>query len=162
MTHNALVSYYGFSVLLCHCDYIWWYRSRSTLAQVMACCLTAPSLKLEPVMTYYQCSVAFSWERHVFRDNTFRNTTTSARCQWVYNNNKKSWLILIHSRPFITVAIQIWHCIQHSSYGRRTLITVHKGCPITKLRGVYCEYFVVIWWICNYLWVITISIGRTT
>ena len=35
-----------FYIFLTHCSLmtdIWWYRSGSTLAQVMACCLTAPS-----------------------------------------------------------------------------------------------------------------------
>ena len=44
-------------------DAIWWHRSGSTLAQVMACCLTAPSHYLNQCgLIYHQQSlVAFIW-----------------------------------------------------------------------------------------------------
>ena len=35
-------------------DAIWWHRSRSTLAQVMAWCLMAPSPLPEPMLTHHQ------------------------------------------------------------------------------------------------------------
>ena len=44
--------------ILTHCghlwlsDAMWWHRSWSTLAQVVACCLTAPSHYLKPMLTY--------------------------------------------------------------------------------------------------------------
>ena len=50
-------------------DAIWWHRSGSTLAQVMACCLTAPSLYLK------QCwSVISKIQLHLCDGNFTRNT----------------------------------------------------------------------------------------
>ena len=45
---------------LWHSDTIWQHRSRSTLAQVMACCLTAPSHYLNQCWLINK-SVAFTW-----------------------------------------------------------------------------------------------------
>ena len=45
-------------------DAIWRQRSESTLAQVLACCLTAPSHYLEPMLTYHQWgSKTFTWKK---------------------------------------------------------------------------------------------------
>ena len=75
-------------------DTIWQHRSGSTLAQVMACCLRAPSHCLsEPMLIYLQrCSMAFSWQQ--FREKCsriqsvtlehcvyFKVVTTSPRAQ---------------------------------------------------------------------------------
>ena len=80
-THSLEMCHCGNQMFLCmgycnnfthvttwsHCDVIWRHRYRSTLAQVMACCLTAPSHHTKslhrPMLTYHQrCSMAFSWE----------------------------------------------------------------------------------------------------
>ena len=48
---------------LCPCDVIWWHRSGSTLAQVTACCLTAPSRYLNQFRPHFWGSVAFTSEK---------------------------------------------------------------------------------------------------
>ena len=84
---------------LTHCvgrsNTIWWYRSGSTLAQVMACCLMAPSHYLN------QCWLNINWIPHhsfqryvylnaedtnpnvMFKMYTFEITATSSRGLWV-------------------------------------------------------------------------------
>ena len=76
-------------------DNIWWHKSRSTLAQVMACRLTAPSHHLN------QCWLIISevlwhspegnfagnapdiYHRHDFENDKFKITAASPRDQWV-------------------------------------------------------------------------------
>ena len=82
-------------------DTIWWHRSGSTLAQVMTCCLTAPSHYLNQC-----CQIISEVLRHspdgYFTANTqhiylwcdleknyfLKITSTSARGQWVNNTSK--------------------------------------------------------------------------
>ena len=52
-------------------DAIWEHRTRSTLAQVMACCLTAPSHYLS------QCWFTMNETRHTFQGNVYLNTQDS-------------------------------------------------------------------------------------
>ena len=67
---------------------------QSTLAQVMACCLTSAGHYLSLLLTSHQrCSVAFTWEQltisatthEVFRNYTFKIVSSSRRGEWVYD-----------------------------------------------------------------------------
>ena len=72
-------------------DVIWWHRSGTTLAQVMACCLTAPSLYLN------QCWLIFSkvqW--HSSKSNFTKRypSNQSLNLAWtllVYKSSKFPW-----------------------------------------------------------------------
>ena len=66
------------------CDSIWWHRSLSTLAQVMACCLMAPSHYL------YQCWLVVSkvlW--HSSEGNYTRDTSSINHCKKLENDLSK-------------------------------------------------------------------------
>ena len=82
-------------------DAIWWQRSGSTLNQVMACCLSAPSHYLNQ---YWLIIKAVLWhslvsnfarsahefnQQPVFGDSTFKITTTSPRSQWAQGESQK-------------------------------------------------------------------------
>ena len=83
-------------------DAIWWHRSWSTLARVMACCLMAPSHYLSQCWFIIKCVLWHSPEsnftksaheinlQHVLRDYTSKITTTSPRGQWV--KRKFPWI----------------------------------------------------------------------
>ena len=69
-------------------DAIWWYRSRSTLTQVMAWCLATPSHYMNK-----WCSMIFTWcsftenacniyTWYVFENWSFKFTTTSPMVNW--------------------------------------------------------------------------------
>ena len=68
-------------------DAIWWHRSGSTLAQVMACCLTAPSHYLN------QCWLIISkvlW--HSSEGNFIRDTSATIHQSWLENYLPKTKL----------------------------------------------------------------------
>ena len=80
-------------------DAIWRHRSRTTVAQVMACCLTAPSHYLNQCWLII-CEVLCHWPVsnctmhaqatiwcNVFENYTFKITATSPTAQWI-NFNK--------------------------------------------------------------------------
>ena len=74
-------------------DVKWWHKTGSTLAQVMAYCLTVPKLSPESVLSYHQLSlVAFTWGQ--FHRNWHKisvldmnlkitNLRLPSRAQWV-------------------------------------------------------------------------------
>ena len=73
-------------------DAIWWHRSGSTLVQVMACRLTAPShywaqywLIMKGVLWHSPKSdfTRSAKPLHVHEDYSFKFTTTTSRDQWV-------------------------------------------------------------------------------
>ena len=73
-------------------DTIWWHKSGSILAQIMACRLTALSHYLNQMLTnvcsgIHQTNFTSCYKlnlKHMFEDYTFKITTTSLRVQWVY------------------------------------------------------------------------------
>ena len=80
-------------------DTIWWPKSGSTLAQVMACCLRAPShylnqcgLIINRVFTGIAWDIS-SW--YEFENYNFEITATSSRGQWVHTFGlcEAIWLI---------------------------------------------------------------------
>ena len=82
---------------LTHCSLVTPYVdiNESTLAQIIACCLTAPSNYLNQCATSHQwVSVAFTWEQFIisaqaiilyreFENYTFKSIATFPRSQWV-------------------------------------------------------------------------------
>ena len=129
-------------------DTIWWHRSGSTLAQVLACCLTAPSHYLN------QCWLIISkasWHSSVLSQDVkisvsktrwkiaFLKSTRSPRDQWVkYHKthcghmytlgNKLQWNLKLKYKLFFHLKIickisQIFKCIfSHANY--RILIKI--------------------------------------
>ena len=81
--------------LLWHRDAIWWHRSMSTLAHLMACCLTAPShymnqcwLIISHLLWYSPKSYFIGIAQDINLGNTLENYTfniifPSAKGQWV-------------------------------------------------------------------------------
>ena len=67
-----------------HSDDIWWYSSRSTLAQVMAFCLTALSHHLN------QCLLIRDIQWHSPEGNFTRNTSSINHWNWIENYSLKS------------------------------------------------------------------------
>ena len=86
---------------LTHCSLVTPYVeiNESTLAQIIACCLTAPSNYLNQCSTSHQwVSVAFTWEQFIvsaqaiilyreFENYTFKIIATFPRGQWVNTGN---------------------------------------------------------------------------
>ena len=75
-------------------DTIWQYESGSTLAQVMACCLMAPSHYLSQCCLIIKGAVTFTWGQYLRKCSRyisllcvwkvlFKNTTASPKQQWV-------------------------------------------------------------------------------
>ena len=90
--HTISVGSIGYVInSLCPSDAIWGHRSGSTLAQVMACCLMAPSHYLDQCWIIIKGALQHSTdssftsghELNVFRDYTFKIITKSPRGQWV-------------------------------------------------------------------------------
>ena len=92
-------------------DTIWWHTYGSTLAQVMACCLTAPShylnqcwLHISDILWHspesnFTISAPASMLYSEYENHTFKVTATSCKDQWVkQKRNTYSyhwWLALI-------------------------------------------------------------------
>ena len=91
--HNIQIRAYVNS--LWHRDAIWRHRTGSILAQVMACCLVAPSHHLNPfwlvndaVLLHSVSSSSMSSAQHInlnsgFENDTFRIVAASPRGQWI-------------------------------------------------------------------------------
>ena len=114
-------------------DTIWWHKSGSTLAQVMACCLTAPSHYLN------QCWLIISkvqWHR--FKSNFTRDTPAISPWNWLekllskffvqISQGPMSWLTIssmafcgIPLRPFSQEVLKI--SIRKMSLSGRISIT---------------------------------------
>ena len=92
-------------------DAIWLHRSRSTLAQVMAWCLMAPSHYLNqcwliinevmwhsPENNFARSALEFN-PYHVFRDQTFEITTTSPKSQWINRTRRcrSNYLLVVYN-----------------------------------------------------------------
>ena len=100
-------------------DDIWRHRSGSTLVQVMACCLTAPSRYLnhgwllisEVLCNLHEIDFTVSAQSAImcstFKNCTFKITTASPRGQWV-----KVISPIIHSMPlsFHITTLTWFHC----------------------------------------------------
>ena len=88
-------------------DTIWWHRSRSTLAQVMACCLTAPSHYLNQwwlIISEVQCNLL----RVIWQDII---PTTN---HWNYRENFLSKIFFNHLKGQWVKAL--WHFMRPSGY----------------------------------------------
>ena len=82
-------------------DALWWYKSRSTLAQVMACCLMAPSHYLNQCwlivgeVLWHSPEGNFTWNAQdiypwrEFEKYQFQITSASPRDQWVKEIHNK-------------------------------------------------------------------------
>ena len=75
-------------------DAIWWHRSRSTLAQVMAWWLTTTKPLPQPILTYHKWSfVVFTWQQIYWRHSryelrNFENYTLKIRAtSWVKHDS---------------------------------------------------------------------------
>ena len=81
-------------------DAIWRHRSGSTLAQVMACCLTEPSHYVNQAMLidHQRCSVAFTWEQF------------HKKCSWTLIHNMFSEITHLKLLPHLPGAneLSIW------------------------------------------------------
>ena len=82
-------------------DAMWWHRSRSTLVQVMACCLTAPSHYLNQCAhqsAHQRLLVVYTWGQ--FHRNTHEINLESS---YLYNGNSSTrlerWHLCIGSAP---------------------------------------------------------------
>ena len=108
--HHAAKSYYELRVIkpLQPSDAIWWHRSGSPLAQLMACCLTAPS--------HYQrwCWLIIRKVQRHSSDFSFK----SPRGQWVYvrHGGREKAGVIMSSRYTTT------NCISHTS-----MVSCQKG-----------------------------------
>ena len=101
-------------------DAIWWHRSRSTLPQVMACCLTAPShhlnqywLIIKGILLHApECNFTGSEEfnmLHELENHTSKTFATSPRGQWV-----DDIIATLHSpldQVIFVMFIMKFHCI---------------------------------------------------
>ena len=73
---------------------IWWHRSGSTLAQVMASCLTALNHSLNLISETLWHSVYWVW------NYTFKNTAISPRGLWVISFSSTTFLLPFTSKLF--------------------------------------------------------------
>ena len=94
-------------------DAIWWHRTVSTLAQMMACCLMAPRKYLNQYwliisqIMYHSHETDFTLSVHAtslyeFQSHTFEITATFSRGQWV-NENGRSWHMICEILKLETV-----------------------------------------------------------
>ena len=104
------------------CDTMWWHQSRSTLAQVMAYCLTAPSHYLNQCWLKWDC-VALTWDQ--FHRKCWKYhfvlwvwkmpiTSTSPRTQWVcwvlYGKGKYQDVLSL-SFKWSWMIVRLWLCL---------------------------------------------------
>ena len=89
---------------------MWWFRSGSTLAHIIVCCLMAPSPYLKQYQSMVECAL-WHWpesnftriahelnKQPVFRDCTFKITSTSLRGQLLkYNGLSTRAYLLGHT-----------------------------------------------------------------
>ena len=146
------------------CDTIWRYRSESTLAQVMACCLIAPSHYL------YQCWCIIEVQCRSSQGNSTRDTSTinhqnylskmsskSPRGHWV--NNNPAFGSNNASMKHIFLNAQIPQCtspISHNAPFCNRNISATKWCIVGYLADALWD----LWGgpigfdntICDYIW----------
>ena len=98
-------------------DAMWWHTPRSTLVQVVDCCLTVPSHYLDPC--WFIDGVL--WQRYQFvkwvLKNTFQITTTFPRGQWVVFEQEVASQILYWC-PIKYKCSALWDKrVDHMGYG---------------------------------------------
>ena len=102
-------------------DAIWHHRTRSTLLQVMACCLMAPSHHLNP-QCWFVISVAFTWVQFHWKCSSHQSLNHICKPH-IENYNQISWGQWvqftrennIQSDAVLTRFDITWYCIQHCS-----------------------------------------------
>ena len=123
-----------------HSDVIWRQGSRSTLAQVMACCLTAPSHYLK------QCWLAISKLKWHSPERISIRSIANTR----QRNKIENWYVKSHSdfpmsQPFFHT--WLWH---HDWLGNSyQLIDINKWCPTLN-------------WSCDYLSMLGLKLIRVS
>ena len=118
-------------------DAMWWHRFGATLAQIMACCLMAPSHYLFLCWVIIKGVLAFTWEQ--FYENlicklcskiTFWNYLYITQGQWVNQVFKEYTLKLLLSSPSsqwvnrvqkLSVAEDFFSSYFHASYLSHTM-----------------------------------------
>ena len=88
MSHSRISRWYTWLIVNSWwpTDDIWQHKSGSTLVQVMACCLTAPSLSL------YQCWLIINYVQRHSSDDNFTCNTSVINHQWV--NQQQYYTVL--------------------------------------------------------------------
>ena len=110
-----------FMPVLNHCDTILWHNSQSTLAQVMACCLTAPShylnqcwLIISEVLWYFIGNVHDIYLWYEFENCWLKITAASPRDQWVnslrLSDSYMRWWSGSAQRASNMENVSIWWC----------------------------------------------------
>ena len=120
-------------------DTIWWHESGSTLAQVMACCLTAPSHYLSQCWLIISLSpVAFTQGHH--QKKIWRNLTVKQDGKCIFKiSSRDQWVNTLRPRdnyvnPVCCIAI-VCHQVRCMYWGH--LGHFHSS-PVTR-RGILAE-----------------------
>ena len=135
-------------------DVIWPHKSGSTLAQVMACYLMAPShylnqcwLIISAVLWHSTLSnlTVSAWaliRYNEFHKYTFKITAISPRDQWVNRQaiNFNTWTYV-----FKTSQDPMIRCLIYTEYWNQPLIA--EACPLKELKGFRPESVKLLYWL---------------
>ena len=118
-------------------DAIWRHRSRSTLAQVMACCLTASSHYLHQ---YWLIISKVYW--HSYEGNFARDTLAINHMNWCENYPSKisfksprdQWVKITSDT---TIELKARKLVRHSQFGERSSSAVKARAPTSSTTKLW-------------------------